>query len=92
MQMSLGLEPRYGEPDTRSTMRLRYRQRLKFARDEHIEAVIADRDMDAAFDEVEAIASKFGSYCCECGPIEPDYLPFDNALYDREKIHDMKPR
>jgi hypothetical protein len=54
----------------------KYRRLLRIPGDDHMEAVIADRDADDVFDEVGAIAERCGGDCIECGPIGPEYEPF----------------
>jgi hypothetical protein len=43
--------------------------------DDHMEAVKGGT-IDAIMDEVRSIADEYGGFLVECGPIEPDHVPF----------------
>lgn len=52
--------------------------------DDFIEAIIEGPDDDkvigAVFEEVNSIVDKYGGLCDECGPVEPDYVPFVDLI------------
>lgn len=52
----------------------------------HIEGADNDKVIDALWNEVDAIVSKFGGLCWECGPIEPDHVPFADLFPDPEGL------
>jgi hypothetical protein len=52
----------------------KYRRLLEIPGDDHLEAVIAGRDADDVFDEINDIAERYGGI--ECGPLGPEYEPF----------------
>jgi hypothetical protein len=62
----------------------KYSGRLLHPLDEFIEAVIVGNDnpkvITAIMDEVDAIVSKYGGTCIQCGPIPQDYVPFSNLF------------
>jgi hypothetical protein len=52
-----------------------YRLHLQDLDDDHMEAVKGGT-IDAIMDEVRSIADEYGGFLVECGPIEPDHVPF----------------
>jgi hypothetical protein len=59
----------------------KYRWLLTHPLDEFLELRIEgktgdDKLIDAISDEVDAIVEKYGGFCDECGPVEPDRAPF----------------
>jgi hypothetical protein len=54
--------------------------------DDFIEAVIVGPDdpkvISAVEKQVEGIVAKYGGSCVECGPVEPDYVPFAALFAD----------
>jgi hypothetical protein len=55
--------------------------RLDHELDDHLEAVIEGCDeykiIIATMREVAKIVDPHGGFCVECGPLEPDHVPFD---------------
>jgi hypothetical protein len=60
----------------------KYRKYSQLPLDDHMEVVIAGRDMDDVFDEVQDIVDNFGGDCIECGPIATNYQPFVDLFSD----------
>jgi hypothetical protein len=55
----------------------KFRRLLEIPGDDHMEVVITGRDdEDEVWEEVHAIANKYGGDCVEWGPIGPEYQPF----------------
>jgi hypothetical protein len=58
----------------------KYTTRLTHPLDDFIEAhTVADdcdKVIDAIMDEVDGIVDPYGGWCVECGPVEPDNVPF----------------
>ena len=64
----------------------KYNGRLAHPLDDFIEAVVVGPNdpkvIDALMNEVEAIVSKHGGVCVECGPIGREYVPFAGLFKD----------
>jgi hypothetical protein len=54
--------------------------------DDHMEAVVTNRDKNTVWAEVEAIVMQFGGNCCQCGPIGPEHKPFADLFKDIEEL------
>jgi hypothetical protein len=66
----------------------KYCARLAHPLDDFIEAVILaphhPKIIDAIMNEVEAIVSKYGGTCFECGPVGSNHVPFADLFEDRD--------
>jgi hypothetical protein len=60
--------------------------RLVHPLDDFIEAVIEgpndDHVIDLIMQEIDTIVRRCGGLCFECGPLEPDHVPFADFLAD----------
>jgi hypothetical protein len=67
----------------------KYTGRLAHPLDDFIEAVVVGSNdpkvIDALMNEVEAIVSKHGGVCVECGPIGREYVPFAGLFKDSRR-------
>jgi hypothetical protein len=63
----------------------KYFGRLYHPLDDFIEATIPGPDdprvIDAVMKQVQAIVWQYGGCCDECGPMEPDHLPFADLRF-----------
>ena len=54
-----------------------------YAMEASIDGTYDDKVISAIWDEITAIVRPYGGDCWECGPILPDYVPFEDHLTQR---------
>ena len=65
-----------------------YRKRLDITPDDHVEAVIAGRDENEVWKEIDGIAERHGGLCDEYpGPIGSEYEPFADFFKGVKAMH-----
>jgi hypothetical protein len=62
----------------------RFQKLMDVEGDEFMEVSKVSTDMDATWNEISAIAERFGGTCDECGEISDDHTPF-NLLHDHDQ-------